>query len=358
MSSLVEDFDAMHGVYEDFCNQLEILLKRILKTRGVSVHSISSRVKERKSFIKKINNKGRAYEKLGDVTDLAGIRIITYFSDQVDEISNVVTEEFLIDEENSIDKRTNLDPDRFGYLSVHHIVSLPEMRCTLTENRSFSGLKAEIQIRSILQHAWAEIEHDLGYKTKGEIPSIIRRQFARLAGLLEIGDSEFVKIRNDLDHYEESISNEIEHNPQVVLIDKITLLNFAKNEKIVKELDSAIAKSYGYQLKKGAPDISGDVERLDYFGIRTIAQLKNDLIKYKSKIIELSKLWGSEPDEFSGEDPFLTKGISIYYLCHILAGATQDVAKAQDYYDKFNIGSPYPKDVSAAQQVVDLTRTP
>ena len=98
------------------------------------------------------------------MTDITGVRVITYFADQVDEIAKVMEGEFNIDIKNSIDKRDILDPDRFGYLSLHYvIVSLSSARCALAEYRSFSELKAEVQVRSILQHAWAEIEHDLGY---------------------------------------------------------------------------------------------------------------------------------------------------------------------------------------------------
>ena len=64
-------------------------------------------------------------------------------------------------------------------------------RMVLRENKAFEGLKCEIQIRSVLQHAWAEIEHDLGYKSELTIPKEVRRSFSRLAGLLELGDKEF-----------------------------------------------------------------------------------------------------------------------------------------------------------------------
>ena len=53
----------------------------------------------------------------------------------------------------------------------------------------------------MLDHAWAEIEHDLGYKARDTVPAAARRRLSRLAGLLEMADQEFVAIRRDLDEY-------------------------------------------------------------------------------------------------------------------------------------------------------------
>ena len=72
----------------------------------------------------------------------------------------------------------------------------PEM-LKLPEYCLFDKMKCEIQVRTILQHAWAEIEHDVVYKSLGEIPFRVRRRFACLAGLLEIADREFESLRQD-----------------------------------------------------------------------------------------------------------------------------------------------------------------
>jgi len=67
----------------------------------------------------------------------------------------------------------------------------------LSEYALFDKMKCEIQVRTILQHAWAEIEHDLVYKSPADIPFRVRRRFASLAGLLEIADREFESLRQD-----------------------------------------------------------------------------------------------------------------------------------------------------------------
>lgn len=88
-----------------------------------------------------------------------------------------------------------LRQERLGYQSVHYVVELKPNRSVLAEYARYSGLRAEIQLRTVLQHAWAEIEHDIQYKAVETIPLAIRRRFMALAGLLEIADREFQAVQ-------------------------------------------------------------------------------------------------------------------------------------------------------------------
>lgn len=272
MSTLLAQFDERSGLYDGFRRQLETLLRQLVEADEINVHSISSRTKTRSSFVTKQAKKGSEYSDLGDVTDIVGLRVITYFADQVDAISRLIEREFQIDRENSIDKRESLDPDRFGYLSVHYVVTLPPARCLLTENKQFATLKAEIQIRSILQHSWAEIEHDLGYKSTGEVPNIAKRRFARLAGLLELADQEFMTIKNDIEKYGSEVSAEIVRRPEVVPLDFVSLEDLVKTDQTIARLDMAIAQNLRRQL--AGFDLSGDVDKLMYFGLSTVAEVQ------------------------------------------------------------------------------------
>ncbi|MGO9022034.1 MAG: GTP pyrophosphokinase family protein [Syntrophobacteraceae bacterium] len=160
-SELIQEYRSNKLLYQDFADSISNLLTTIIADRDVQLHSVTCRSKDEQSLAKKLQRPGSVYQNLRKITDLAGIRVITYFHDHVDLIARMVEAEFTIDRENSADKRVLLDPDRFGYLSLHYIVEMPPSRCSLTEYRRFKGLKAEIQIRSLLQHVWAEVEHDL-----------------------------------------------------------------------------------------------------------------------------------------------------------------------------------------------------
>ena len=160
-------------------------LNALLQGAGLNIHHVTGRVKKPASLADKLRRKPGRYAALEDVTDLVGVRIITYFESDVNVVSRLVESAYDVDWNHSVDKSKRHDPDRFGYMGVHYVVratpQLPEFAAL-----GVCGLYFEIQIRSILQHAWAEIEHDLGYKNPEAVPREVRRRFYRLSGLLRI----------------------------------------------------------------------------------------------------------------------------------------------------------------------------
>ncbi len=108
------------------------------------------------------------------ITDLAGVRVITYFPSTLKEIDEMLSQEFKIVERSDMGAEL-IEEDRFGYQSIHYLVKLTPQRARLPEYDPFALSIAEIQVRTILQHAWAEIEHDIQYKSASVIPAEIRR---------------------------------------------------------------------------------------------------------------------------------------------------------------------------------------
>ena len=166
------------------------LIRQALDEMGMLVAAVESRVKTEDSLAGKLELKGQKYHSLADITDILGLRVITFYSDDVDKVATAVERLFEVDWENSIDKRKILEIDSFGYLSLHYICSLPDF-----------PYRFEIQMRTLLQHAWANMNHDTGYKSGVEIPARYVRNLSRLAGMLELVDDEFSKIRNELSDY-------------------------------------------------------------------------------------------------------------------------------------------------------------
>jgi ppGpp synthetase/RelA/SpoT-type nucleotidyltranferase len=186
--------------YVDLRAEVEEILREALNENEIVFHSIESRVKSVDSFKEKAA-RDKYTDPVNEITDLTGIRIITLFEKEIHQISDIIKELFKIDYERSEDKSDLLDADKMGYKSIHYIAELSRDKITATELESFSGLKFEIQIRSILQHAWAEIEHDRNYKFQGHLPKRLQRRFYALAGMLEIADREFNTLAEEVEKY-------------------------------------------------------------------------------------------------------------------------------------------------------------
>ncbi|HET6942628.1 MAG TPA: hypothetical protein VFH89_10740 [Sphingomicrobium sp.] len=177
--------------------KLEQLLASIIDAHSIRIHVIESRAKTVESFREKITKGGSKYpDPFKDLPDLCGCRVITYYGDEVETISDIIKAEFDVIEEELSHQPKELEADRFGYISAHYVVKLRADRSCLVEWASFKDLHAEIQIRTVIQHAWSAISHALQYKQETGIPSNLQRRLYRIAGLFELADEEFVGIRN------------------------------------------------------------------------------------------------------------------------------------------------------------------
>jgi putative GTP pyrophosphokinase len=331
----MSEFEKQCGSYTAFTEVTEKLIKELLKENNIRVHSVTSRVKDKESLRKKIDKSEKQLAKLGEIQDISGLRIITYFADDVNLVARMIENEFDVDEQLSVNKIDLLDPDRFGYVSLHYVAKLSASRLKLTEYKRFADCHCEIQIRSILQHAWAEIEHDLGYKSTLAVPRQIRRRFSRLAGLLEIADAEFDQIRNSLQLYEKEVPSQIIAAPETVLINKASLKSLIITSSIVKELDEEIAKVTGCAIQKSYGDVDELVNRFQYVGLETIAQIDSTLRSEGSAIVSFAKQWVAEYHR--GRGGSFESGISLFYLNLYLVGKRLPAEKVLDYLKTFGM---------------------
>ena len=180
--------------FEKQAGEIYQTLKKTFEKVGLVLASIEYRVKSEDSLAGKLELKGAKYKSLADITDIIGLRVITYYTEDVDKVASAVDRLFTIDWDNSVDKRKLLEIDTFGYMSLHYICS----------KKGFP-YRFEIQMRTILQHSWANMNHDTGYKSGVEIPKHYKRSINRLAGLLEMVDEEFSRIRVELADYRRSV---------------------------------------------------------------------------------------------------------------------------------------------------------
>ena len=283
--SILQEYDDQHKKFDDLAPILVSLARMLLSESGQTVHSVTNRCKPKESFSKKLTRPDKQYSVLSDITDIVGLRITTYFSDDVDSVAKILEKEFVIDHDQSIDKRVFQDPNRFGYQSLHYIAQISPERAQLVEYRRFVGLRFEIQIRSILQHAWAEIEHDLGYKSTVEIPKEIRRRFARIAGLLELADSEFVSIRQAIESYSQTVQTNILQNPNLVELNLISLRALYSGSSNLEKLDNIVADVASSNIDKESVKIYElSLTYLPKLGFSNIASIENIAEQEKENI--------------------------------------------------------------------------
>jgi ppGpp synthetase/RelA/SpoT-type nucleotidyltranferase len=187
---LLKQFRELRPSLQQLAEEATALLRQALREQGVYVTAIEHRVKTEKSLTGKLELKGAKYKSIDDITDLVGLRVITFYTDEVDKVAVIAKSLFDIDWQESVDKRKLHELDAFGYNSLHYI-------CRLRTG----GPRFELQMRTALQHVWSTIEHDTGYKGDVKIPREYKRQFSRLAGMLELIDEEFSRLRMVLTDY-------------------------------------------------------------------------------------------------------------------------------------------------------------
>lgn len=238
-------------------------LQDALNSSGLIVTAVEGRVKTEESLSGKLALKGAKYATLSDITDIVGVRIITFYTDDVDRIAAIAEQMFDIDWTNSVDKRRLHQLDSFGYNSLHYICRLKGY-----------DYPFELQLRTTLQHAWAAINHDTGYKSGVEIPRGYMRQMNRLAGMLELADDEFSRIRMEINDYRRRVQQLVQNGKlDDVLLDGDTFRSYlqarpldALNRRIAAinqaEIQEAPLIRYLSILKALRCKTLGDVSRL------------------------------------------------------------------------------------------------
>ena len=199
--AIIEEYRQVKPACEQMAAAVQEKLREVFAEAGIVVASVESRVKTESSLAGKLELKGAKYRSLSDITDIVGLRVITFYLDDVDKVASAVERLFLIDWENSVDKRRANDLNSFGYLSLHYICRAPASFCAGKGFPELDGMRFEIQLRTILQHAWANMNHDTGYKSGVEVPREFLRNMSRLAGTLELVDEQFSHLRTEINDY-------------------------------------------------------------------------------------------------------------------------------------------------------------
>ncbi|MFJ2493726.1 GTP pyrophosphokinase family protein [Pseudomonas iridis] len=198
VTDILQQYRDVKPRFERLRVNIKDVLEQIITENKIPVFAIESRLKDEESLADKMIRKD--YDSpLEDIDDLCGVRVICYYQEDIKNIREIVESEF--DVLKKEDKKDSLNDNQFGYTSYHYVISLKKEWLAHPGARGLEGLRAEIQIRTMLMHTWSAISHKLLYKREADVPPQFKRQLNRLSALIELADEQFDAIKNVKSQY-------------------------------------------------------------------------------------------------------------------------------------------------------------
>lgn len=279
-------YSAYRDWYEWQTERLEGRIVAILGAAGVDVFNVESRTKEVQSFIGKVEARNSGKEaKFGDplreITDLVGVRIITYYLEDVDAVGGIIRKNFQVDKAVIVNKADD-EVDRFNYKSVHYIVRVSPPTPDTRDWGPYADVRAEIQVRTALQHAWSAVQHKLDYKSEIAIPKELQRRLFRLNAVIESADVEFSQLRDERARIESSYKADVQKGRLEIPLEEVSLAAYMQDgdtgdriaELLAFRSDANIGRLDGKRLARDRRDLLSVLRGYD---INTVAELDDYL---------------------------------------------------------------------------------
>ncbi|MDN6284007.1 MAG: hypothetical protein L0J74_14280 [Corynebacterium sp.] len=199
-TSALRDFDNWLAAHPTVVTDVSEVVSEELSDAGINFDQVSVRIKNRGSYLRKLRDKEHPdYRDFASAHDVLGVRVTVFTTSEIPLLVGVMRGMF--DVHSVTDKTAQTAAQGlFGYASRHVIAAIDGS--ILPELREYDGRLIEVQLRTVLQHAWAEFEHDVRYKNPGyQLTPEVHRAFTLAAGLIEVADQQFDMIaRNTTDH--------------------------------------------------------------------------------------------------------------------------------------------------------------
>ncbi|WP_170410420.1 GTP pyrophosphokinase [Ruegeria arenilitoris] len=254
--------------YKKLQSTLDHIIPIRLSENAITPLDCNSRLKTIDSAKKKFENK-QYINPFQEMTDLVGYRIVVYLESDIELVDKIIRDFFEIDEQNSIDKLTPATPKEVGYRSLHLVCKLGSNREILKEYAGICDLPFEVQIRTTLQHTWAEIEHKQNYKSEQSLPPVLQRRLNIVAGTLELLDRELSDIARASGDYNALV----QRGEQEIENDNLTASSiFAICEKFLDGTNLALTN-------RAEEDFDVLISELSAMGIDKVSDLKTALKK-------------------------------------------------------------------------------
>lgn len=343
---ILEEYRDMQLVFATMKEVVLTELQKCLSRFNILVTAVEARIKSEDSLVGKLQLKGHKYRTLGDLTDIMGARIITFYSDEVDKIAALMEDLFEIDRENSVDKRKMHELNSFGYMSLHYICRIPRKLYHDPAHPEINEYRFELQMRTALQHVWANINHDTGYKSGVEVPVEHLRNLTRLAGMLELADDEFSRIRRQITDYRRRVQTLVSSgNFDEVGLNGDTFRSYLAIHPF-ERLTNRIAAINQAEVMQDAP--LGYLKVLQGLGFKTLGDVEKLKHDYSEAAYQLAlhQLGGTDLD-------IISSSLALQDLC--IAYLIQNGYGEKDLAQFFEaIQGPGPYNQARAQRIIQL----
>lgn len=185
-AQLQADYARVFPHYERLAARIEALLRDRLKADGLRLAEVVARPKDPSSFVKKALRKGYD-DPMAEIGDKAGARVVVPFARDKERVRQACDRVLVLTEQE--DKRELLGSDRIGYAGLHYVA---QVRAEYLDagDEDLGPLRAELQIHTKAESAWATAAHDSLYKSVVDVPDATARRLMRLSVLAEIFDDE------------------------------------------------------------------------------------------------------------------------------------------------------------------------
>lgn len=289
--------------HEKFCSRLELLIQDLLELEEIDYHIVESRVKEVDSLMDKckdiIRKKPELAKELNtfeDIKDITGLRIILPFREDVSRALALLDKEF-----DSVDpyEGREIDPEKFTYDHPKRIISINGDRAKLVEWGQYLDLVGEVQVRTVMQHAWAVVSHKTHYKPKGiSLPKPVERKLIGCIPRIDAIDGDFDKIKEEWEKQDKERRYKVNQGGLDLPIIALNLEAYVEQSNAAGEVIS-IAENAGrktLQEKREYIDLIAVCELLSISRISELDQQLKETLQhakefYKS-IVEISRRIG------------------------------------------------------------------